>query len=82
MKLDQEIVLSEALVELIESGIGEDAHFRGSWEDLDDDDLERIINDGALMTNVLNLARETLVEQLKLALEDRRRVTERYGRSS
>lgn len=73
MQVGVDVILGEAVIELIESGIDEDAHFWGSsWRYLDDDDIEFAINDSTTMLKLTEYIRSTLVEKLHEVLADRK----------
>lgn len=81
MKLVQvhlDVVIGNAILALVESGIDEDAHFWDSnWHDIDDDDLEFALNDSATMLRAIEYIRLPLIEKLNEVLAERREETER-----
>jgi len=71
-----DVVLGDAVLALVESGIDEDAHFWDSaWRDIDDDDLEWALNDSGTMAMMIEYIRLPLVEKLREVLEARRKET-------
>lgn len=72
-----DVQTGDAVLDLIDSGLGEDAHFRGFWEDFDDDDLEFALNDSQTMAQVMSYVQLPLIEKLKKALEERRAETKK-----
>jgi hypothetical protein len=69
-----DVVLGEAIVELVEWGVDEDCHFMGtSWRDMTDDELDAAINDPETLQKALVYAQKDIVKRLHEVLEDRRR---------
>lgn len=66
-------ILGDAIDDLLESGMDEDMHFRGSWDDIEDDDLETAINNSMIMGQVMEYIRPLILKRLQAALEDRRK---------
>lgn len=73
VELTVEQFIAFAIDFLIAEGIDEDAHFRDVWQELDDDDLERTLNDPNAVLNVLKHLRKSLIARLRQVLEHRRR---------
>lgn len=70
-----DVIMSDCIIDLIDSGIDEDAHFRGAWSDngITASDIDDIINDKECITRILEGMREPLVEKLKDVAESFRR---------
>ena len=68
-----DVVLGDAVMELIESGIDEDAHFWSSgWHEIDDDELEFALNDSTTMLKLGEYIRPMLVDKLREVLAERK----------
>jgi hypothetical protein len=66
-----DVVVGDAVMDLVESGIDEDAHFWGSsWRDLDIDELEFALNDSTTMLKLGEYIRPMLVDKLREVLAD------------
>ena len=74
-----DVVLGDAVLDLIETGIHEDGHFwNESWHEIDDDDLEFAINDSTTMLKLESYIRPALVEKLREVLAKRRKEHARH----
>jgi len=72
-----DVVVGDALLALVESGLDEDAHFwANAWHDIDDDDLEFALNNPGTQARIIEYVRLPLIEKLKEALADRRKESE------
>lgn len=73
-----DVVIGDAVLALVESGIDEDAHFWDSaWRDIDDDDLEFALNSSQVMSQVIEYIRLPMIEKLREVLASRRAETQR-----
>jgi hypothetical protein len=69
-----DVQMGDAVLDLIESGIDEDAHFWGSaWRDLDDDDLEFFLKMPEAQARMIEYIRLPLIEKLREVLAARRK---------
>lgn len=68
-----DVQVGDAVMQLIEAGIREDAHFWDSvWRDLDDDDLEFFLRMPEAQARMLEYVRPAIVEKLGDVLWRRR----------
>lgn len=67
-----DVVLGDAVLELVESGIDEDAHWRGYWHSIDNDDLEFALKTPEIQTCLMEYIRPALMDQLRQVLKSRR----------
>jgi len=77
-----DVVLADAVLALVESGIDEDAHFWSSdWHEFDDhdDDLERALNNSEMLAMMFEHIKLPLIEKLKQILKERRKETQRHS---
>ena len=58
--------------DLLYSGLDEDAHFRGFWVELRDEDVIEVINDNVLLSRLMELLKPTIVKRLKQAVKRRK----------
>lgn len=70
VEIEKEEYIADCLVELIKSGIHEDAHFRGDWLNLDPRSLREMIIDPESYEKVMRYAQEAILEQLQEVVED------------
>ena len=69
-----DVIIADCLVELIEQGMSEDAHhWRGDWHKiLDNDDLEKALNNPLTMANVMVNVWPDVIGLLHRCLSERR----------
>jgi len=68
-----DVVLGDAVMDLIDSGVDEDAHFWGSgWHEIDDDELEFALNDSSIMLKMSEYIRPLLLDKLREVLAERK----------
>lgn len=78
VEVSLDVVIGDAVLALVESGIDEDAHFWDSaWRDIDDNDLEFALNSSTIMLRVIEYIRLPLNEKLREVLAARRAETQR-----
>lgn len=76
-----DVVLGDAVLSLIESGIDEDAHhWSHHWLDIDNDDLEFALNNPSIQARIVEYIRLPLIELLKEVLKERREETQKNER--
>lgn len=68
--------VAKCLNELIESGIDEDAHWRGGWTELSTSELEKVISDIDCLDSVMNELRGSIIINL-INIIDARKSEER-----
>lgn len=74
-----DVQVGDAVLELIDSGIDEDAHFWASaWHDLDDDDLEFFLKMPEAQARMIEYIRLPLIEKLREVLAKRREEAKRH----
>jgi hypothetical protein len=73
IEISLDVVVGDAVLSLIESGIDEGTHFwANSWKDIDNDDLEFALNNPSIQARMIEYIRLPLIEHLKKALKERR----------
>lgn len=76
-----DVVLGDAVLSLIESGIDEGAHhWDHHWHDIDNDDLEFALNNPSIQAHMVEYIRLPLIEHLQRALKERREETQKNER--
>lgn len=71
--------LGDAVMDIVDSGIDEDAHFWGSnWREIDDDDFEAVMKDPALQEQLFERVKSRILESLKQVLELRQEESARW----
>jgi hypothetical protein len=83
VEINMDVVLGDALLELVDSGIDEGTHFWGSlFRDLDDDDFETAINNPGTQARMIEYVRLPLIEKMKKVLAERREETARHKKET
>jgi hypothetical protein len=72
-----DVILGMAILDLVRSGMHEDAHHRGFWLDMDNDDLENAINNPSFVSKTIAYIRPGIDDLLREVLESRREDQER-----
>ncbi len=74
IQVGMDVVLGDAVLALVESGIDEDAHFWSAlWQQIDNDDLEWALNSSTTTSRMFEYIRLPLIEKLKEVLATRRK---------
>ena len=74
-----DVVVGQAIMALVESGISEDAHFWSEkWRDIDEDEIEFVLNDSSMMLKLTEYIRPMLVDKLREVLASLRAETARH----
>lgn len=84
VKVGIDVVLGDALLDLVDSGIDEDAHFRGAWQQMDGDDANvlAMLENPMVQARVIEYVRLALIEKLREAVQDRVKEAERVKAKS